>query len=75
MIFGPLTGGSFNPARWFGPALVSNDWGGVWPYIVGPLLGALIAVALYKFVISAGETDVELEKATGPSKGPERPAK
>jgi len=70
MVGGPLTGGSFNPARWFGPALVSNDWGGVWPYIVGPLLGALIAALIYKFVISAGEPDVELEKATGPSMGP-----
>jgi glycerol uptake facilitator len=68
-IFGPLTGGCFNPARWFGPALVSNEWGGVWPYIVGPLLGALIAALIYKFVITAGEPEVELEKATGPSTG------
>ena len=28
MVGGPLTGGSFNPARWFGPALVGNDFGG-----------------------------------------------
>jgi MIP family channel proteins len=69
-IFGPLTGGSFNPARWFGPALVSNDWGGVWPYIVGPLLGAMIAALIYKFVITAGEPDDELEKATGPTTSP-----
>ncbi|HWO48471.1 MAG TPA: aquaporin [Solirubrobacterales bacterium] len=69
-IFGPLTGGCFNPARWFGPALVSNEWGGVWPYIVGPLLGALIAALIYKFVITAGEPEAELELAEGPSKGP-----
>jgi glycerol uptake facilitator-like aquaporin len=41
MAFGPLDGGSFNPARWFGPALlagnvVKNDW---WLYIIGPLGG------------------------------------
>jgi MIP family channel proteins len=69
-IFGPLTGGCFNPARWFGPALVSNEWGGVWPDIVGPLLGALIAALIYKFVITAGEPEAELELAEGPSKGP-----
>ena len=43
MVGGPLTGGSFNPARWFGPALVGNDWGGVWPYLVGPIVGSLLA--------------------------------
>ena len=36
MVGGPLTGGSFNPARWFGPALVGNEWGGVWPYLARP---------------------------------------
>ena len=45
MVGGPLTGGSFNPARWFGPALVGNDWGGVWPYLVGPIVGSLLAAA------------------------------
>jgi len=57
MVFGPLTGGSFNPARWFGPALISEEWGGVWPYIVGPLLGAVLAVALFRFVVEAGEPE------------------
>jgi glycerol uptake facilitator protein len=52
MIMGPLTGGSFNPARWFGPALIGDDFGGTWPYLVGPLLGALLAAALYRFVIA-----------------------
>jgi MIP family channel proteins len=52
MILGPLTGGSFNPARWFGPALIGDDFGGTWPYLVGPLVGALVAAALYRFVIA-----------------------
>ena len=57
IIFGPLTGGSFNPARWFGPALVSGEYGGTWPYILGPLVGALLAAALYRFVPLPRETD------------------
>jgi MIP family channel proteins len=54
MVGGPLTGGSFNPARWFGPALVGNTWGGVWPYLVGPIVGSLLAVGVWRFVIEAG---------------------
>jgi len=55
MIFGPLTGAAVNPARWFGPALVGNEFGGVWPYLVGPLVGAVLAALFYRFVILAGE--------------------
>jgi MIP family channel proteins len=54
MVGGPLTGGSFNPARWFGPALVGNEWGGVWPYLVGPIVGSLLAAGVFRFVIEAG---------------------
>jgi MIP family channel proteins len=64
MVGGPLTGGAFNPARWFGPALVANTWGDVWPYLVGPLVGALLAAAVFRFVIEAG--------APAPTEPPER---
>ncbi|MDQ3729438.1 MAG: aquaporin [Actinomycetota bacterium] len=54
MIFGPLTGGSFNPARWFGPALIGDglEASDLVPYVLGPLAGALLATAVYKFVIA-----------------------
>jgi MIP family channel proteins len=54
MVGGPLTGGSFNPARWFGPALVSNEWASVWPYLAGPAVGALLAAAVFQFVLEPG---------------------
>ena len=55
IIFGPLTGASFNPARWFGPALIGdffNGFAGIWPYVVGPIVGGLIAAGLYRFIIA-----------------------
>lgn len=64
MVGGPLTGGSYNPARWFGPALVSNEFSDVWPYLVGPIVGALVAAAVFRFVIEAG--------APAPTEPPER---
>ena len=50
MVTAPLTGAGLNPARWFGPALVGNDWGGVWPYVLGPLVGALLAVVVFRLI-------------------------
>jgi len=42
----PLSGISTNPARSFGPAVVSGEWKGFWIYIVGPYMGALVASIL-----------------------------
>jgi glycerol uptake facilitator protein len=55
MIFGPLTGAPVNPARWFGPALIGDEFGGTWPYLVGPLVGALVAAGIYRFVIAGAQ--------------------
>jgi MIP family channel proteins len=55
MVFGQLTGAGFNPARSFGPALVGHSFDGAGKfllvYVVGPLVGALVAVVLYGVLI------------------------
>ncbi len=40
----PISGASMNPARTFGPNLVGADFSSYWVYVVGPLVGATIAV-------------------------------
>lgn len=45
---GPVTGASMNPARSFGPALVSELWQAHWIYWLGPLIGATLGAALYQ---------------------------
>jgi glycerol uptake facilitator-like aquaporin len=55
MVLGPLTGAAVNPARWFGPALVGDEFGDVWPYLVGDFLGGLLAAGFFFFVIAGGE--------------------
>jgi MIP family channel proteins len=55
MVMGPLTGGSLNPARAFGPAVVAHAFApdaGKWilTYVVGPGVGAVLAAVTYHYM-------------------------
>ena len=50
MFAGPISGASMNPARSLGPALVSMHFQNLWLYLVAPVLGALVAVPVCRFI-------------------------
>lgn len=45
---GPISGGSFNPARSLAPAIVSGNFTALWIYITAPTLGAIVAMLVWK---------------------------
>jgi len=58
LIGGGVTGASMNPARSFGPALVSSEWREFWVYLIGPVAGAILGAGAYQLVrqpAAAGE--------------------
>ena len=48
---GPLTGAAMNPARAFGPALVTGHWTQHYVYWVGPLAGAVLAALIAPYLV------------------------
>ena len=52
MVGGPLTGAAMNPARWFGPALAFGDLSAAAVYIVGPLIGAVVAALSVRYLFA-----------------------
>ena len=66
MMAGPLTGGALNPARAFGPELVSGYWTNAWVWYVGPLAGGALAAILYETLyLSRGADDEESSEPEG----------
>jgi aquaporin Z len=47
---GPISGGSFNPARSIGPALLNLNFENLWLYIISPIFGSIIAVLIWHFL-------------------------
>ncbi len=50
---GSYTGAAMNPARWFGPALISGTWENWWIYLFAPMIGAVIAVIMNGLISSS----------------------
>jgi MIP family channel proteins len=63
----PISGASMNPARSIAPALVSGATGGLWLYIVGPAVGAVVGTALMHAIHQRKHPE-EREAASGEPK-------
>jgi glycerol uptake facilitator-like aquaporin len=51
---GAISGAALNPARWFGPALVSGTFDNFWVWIVGPAIGGILAGLAYDRLLLKG---------------------
>ena len=62
----PIEGASMNPARSLAPAVAAGRLDDAWIYLVGPVLGAALAVLVTRFLHGATETDAKaMEAAQG----------
>src|SRR5205823_4650330 len=50
LLGGSISGGSMNPARSFGPAVVSGELGSLWIYLVAPPIGAVLGALAYTLI-------------------------
>lgn len=74
LVTGPLTGGSFNPARSFGPALVGSLWTAHWLYWLAPIGGMMLGMRAYEVLRTARAPVVAAPSASTGVEGPLEPS-
>ncbi len=72
LAIGPLTGGALNPARAFGPALVSGGWSNQLVYWIGPLIGGALAALVEDRLLIQRVPAAPKETMGGPTPEEER---
>lgn len=61
----PVSGASMNPARSLGPVLLTGDFAHVWLYVVGPIVGGLLAVGIAHILRGPGGDLPAIQAAQG----------
>jgi glycerol uptake facilitator protein/aquaporin Z len=74
-LLGPLSGGSINPARQFGPAAFSGQTTDLWIYLVAPVLGAALGALIHRLAVRRSPATRRLRQDLGtvPSPGRRHP--
>ena len=60
----PVSGASMNPARSLGPKLIAGNLTNYWIYLLGPILGAMLAVG-FEWILRGKATTAGAEAAQG----------
>ena len=60
----PVSGASMNPARSLGPELIAGNLTNYWIYLLGPILGAMLAVG-FEWILRGKATTAGAEAAQG----------